>query len=107
MVDFSFYTDCYMGSAIPGNVFSGVAAQAQYYLDGFKATFRVVSSGEEAEKMALCAMAETLWYRRDSGVSSASVGSVRVQYGNDRPTLLRELFEKAAIYLDIYRGVSR
>ena len=106
MVDFDFYTDCYMGSAIPGRSFSGMAAQAQYYLDGFKATFRVESSGEEAEKMALCAMAETLWFRRDSGVTSASVGSVRVQYGNNRPSLLRELFEKASIYLDIYRGVT-
>ena len=106
MVEHEFYVNCYMGSAIPGNAFSGMAAQAQYYLDRFKETFRVVSSGEEAEKMALCAMAETLWYRRDSGVSSASVGSVRVQYGNNRPSLLRELFEKASIYLDIYRGVK-
>jgi len=106
MVDFGFYSDCYMGSAIPGRAFPGVAAQAQYYLDRFKEMFRVVSSGEETEKMALCAMAEVLWYRRDSGVSSASVGNVRVQYGKNRPSLMRELFEKASIYLDIYRGVS-
>ena len=106
MVDYEFYVNCYLGSAIPEKAFSGVAAQAQAYLDRLKGCCRVVSSGAEAENMALCAMAETLWARRGNGIASASVGSVTVHYADDQPSLARELYEKAAIYLEIYRGVK-
>ncbi len=105
MVDHKFYANCYLGSAIPEKAFSGVAAQAQAYLDRLKGCCRVESSGAEAENMALCAMAETLWARRSSGLSSASVGSVTVHYAESKLPLARELYEKAAIYLDIYGGV--
>ena len=107
MVDYEFYVNCYLGSAIPEKAFSGVAAQAQGYLERFRGAYRVVSSGIEAEKMALCAMAETLWFRRHDGLHTANMGSVSVRYAEDRPSLTRELFEKASIYLDIYRGVTR
>lgn len=106
MVDYEFYVNCYLGSAIPEKAFSGVAAQAQRYLAMFKAHYRVESSGAEAENMALCAMAEKLWARRSSGLASASVGSVSVRYADAKPSLVRELYEKASIYLDIYRGVT-
>ena len=62
--------------------------------------------GADAENMALCAMAETLWARRNDGLASTSVGSVTVHYADDQPSLTRALYEKAAIYLDIYRGVQ-
>jgi len=106
MVDYKFYVNCYLGSAIPEKAFSGVAAQAQAYLDRLKGSCRVESSGAEAERMALCAMAESLWARRNDGLTSASVGSVSVHYAAGKPSLFRELYEKAAIYLDIYRGVK-
>ena len=106
MVDFEFYVNCYLGSAIPEKAFSGVAAQAEAYLERIKGCCRVVSSGNDAENMALCAMAETLWARRNDGLASASVGNVTVHYTDDQPARLRELYEKAAIYLDIYRGVQ-
>ena len=106
MVDFEFYVNCYLGSAIPEKAFSGVAAQAQACLDRLKGCCRVESSGQDAENMALCAMAETLWARRSSGLSSASVGSVSVRYAENNASLTRQLYEKAAIYLDIYRGVK-
>ena len=105
MVDYEFYVNCYLGSAIPEKAFSGVAAQAQAYLERVKGCCRVASSGADAENMALCAMAETLWARRSS-LSSASVGSVSVRYADNKVSLPRELYEKAAIYLDIYRGVQ-
>ena len=105
MVDYKFYVNCYLGSAIPEKAFSGVAAQAQAYLDRLKGCCRVASSGAEAENMALCAMAETLWARRNDGLASASVGSVTVHYADNQQALSRELYGKAAIYLDIYRGV--
>lgn len=106
MVDFEFYANDYLGSAIPEKHFSGVAAQAQRYLDRLKDTYRVVSSGVEAEKLAQCAMAETLWDRRNDGVSSSKVGNMTVRYAQDKTSLRRELYEKASIYLDIYRGVD-
>ena len=108
MVEYEFYVNCYLGSAIPEKAFSGLASQAQQYLQRLKGTYRVESSGEdaEAENMALCAMAETLWARRNAGIASASVGSVTVHYAEDQPSLTRELYEKAATYLDIYRGVK-
>ncbi len=106
MVDYEYYVNQYLGSAIPESAFSGMAAQAQRYLDRFKGIYRVESSGAAAENLAVCAMAETLWHNRNNRVASANVGGVSVHYNTERPNLNRELFEKAAIYLDIYRGVE-
>lgn len=106
MVDYEYYVNRYLGSAIPENAFSGVAAQAQRYLDRLKQVYRVESSGAESENFAVCAMAECLWHNRNRGVRSANVGGVAVHYDTDRSTVKRELYESAAIYLDIYRGVE-
>ena len=103
MVDSGFYTNDYLGSVIPEKAFSGVAAQAQRYLDKFKQVYRVASSGQQAESLAVCAMAESLWDNRNSGLFSASAGGASA----GKTSLKRELFEKASIYLDIYRGVGR
>ena len=108
MVDYAFYRDAYLGSIVSEKAFPEAAARAKEYLECLKNRFRVVSSGEETEKLALCAMAEAVYQAgKRSGISSASMGSVSVHYRNasDR-SLNRELYRKAAIYLDIYRGVS-
>jgi len=106
VVDYEFYVNCYLGSAIPENAFSGVAARAQQYLNKLRRIYRVVSSGQEAENMAICAMAEVFWAGRSGNVSAASVGSVSVRYDTDKSALQRELYEQASVYLDIYRGVE-
>lgn len=106
MVDYTFYKDTYLGSAIPEAAFDGMASRAQAQLDRMKRVFRVESSGEQAESMALCAMAEALYTHRNSGLTSASVGSVRVQYDTGSAKLQQLLRERASIYLDIYRGVE-
>lgn len=106
MVDYKFYVNGYLGSAIPEKAFSGMAAQAAQVLSRFKQAYRVESSGQEAENMAVCAMAESLWQNKNKGLASASIGSVSVRYQTDRNALRRELYEKACIYLDIYRGVG-
>ena len=98
MVDYEFYVNDYMGSAIPEKAFSGVAAQAQHWLQKFECLDRVEASGIEAKKMAVCAMAETLWVRRSERITSARYSVSRLPIG-------RELYEKASIYLDMYRGV--
>ena len=106
MANYEFYVNQYLGSAIPEKAFSRMAAQAEQVLNRFKGTYRVESSGQEAESMAICAMAESLWQHRNKGLTSANIGSVSVRYETDRSVLRRELYEKACIYLDIYRGVG-
>lgn len=106
MANYEFYVNYYVGSAIPEKAFSGVAAQAQRYLDKLKRVCRVKSSGQEAENMAVCAMAETLWDRRNETMASANVGSVSLHYATGKTSLNLELYQKASIYLDIYRGVG-
>ncbi len=106
MVKYEFYVNQYLGSCIPQKVFPGVAAQAEQVLNRLKQAYRVESSGQQAESMAICAMAETLWQNRNKGLTSASIGSVSVRYETDRNALRRELYDKARIYLDIYRGVG-
>lgn len=106
MVDFRFYKDSYLGSAIPEAAFPGMASRAQEQLNRMKRVFRVESSGQQAENMALCAMAETIYTHRNTGLASASVGSVRVEYDSGTTKLQHRLQEQASIYLDIYRGVE-
>lgn len=100
MVDYEFYINDYLGSAIPEKAFSGVATQARQWLECFKSKYRVESSGWSAENMAICAMAESLWSRRSGELSFAGKSG-------ERQSLGRELYEKASIYLDIYRGVKQ
>ena len=106
MANYEFYVNQYLGSYIPEKAFSGMAAQAAQVLNRLKQTYRVESSGPEAETMAVCAMAETLWQNRNQGLTSANIGSVSVRYETDKNALRRDLYEKACIYLDIYRGVG-
>ena len=47
MVDYEFYVNDYLGSAIPEKAFSGVAAQARQWLQYLKSNYRVISSGVE------------------------------------------------------------
>ena len=108
MVDYDFYVNSYLGSTIPENSFPGMAARAEAELQRFERIYRVESSGADARAMAICAMAETLYESgRRAGVRSANVGSVSVQYGDGSSSgkdICRELYRRAGIYLDIYRG---
>lgn len=106
MVDYSFYETVYLGTSISQKAFPGLAARAQAELDRMKRCFRVVSAGEDSEKLALCAVAEVLARQDKSrGVQSASVGGVSVHYADDTGAR-REIYRAAGVYLDIYRGVG-
>ena len=106
MVKYEFYVNQYLGNTIPEKAFSGMASRAEQALNRLKRTYRVESSGQQAESMAICAMAESLWQNRNKGLTSANIGSVSVRYETDRNALRRALYDKACIYLDIYRGVG-
>lgn len=107
MADYSFYTDAYLGCLIPEKQFDRCMARANEALALFERRYSV-SGGQEERKLALCAMAETVYSATGRpGVVSATVGSVSVRYqdGSQRQ-LWRELYDKACIYLDICRGVD-
>lgn len=107
MVDYGFYVNTYLGSAIPETAFYGAAEQAARALARFKRLYQVTASGE-AEKLALCAMAEEVYEdrRRPKDVLSAGMGKVSVRYAQEKKELERRLYRQALTYLDIYRGAG-
>lgn len=110
MVDFDFYANTYLGSAIPEKAFSAMALRATQALNSFRRSYQILPTDSISEKMALCAMAEVFYgaSRQSPGVTAATVGSVSVRYGADASrSLQRKLLEQAKIYLDIYRGARR
>ena len=111
MADFAFYTDIYLGSAIPEKAFREMASRAKEILDRFCRIYQVSSHGEDSRKLAICAMAESLYThaKHAGGVTAATVGEVSVRYEGSlkaQRQLNRELYEKASIYLDFCRGVG-
>lgn len=104
MIDYEFYVNSYMGSAIPEKAFAPLAARAAGELGRFERIYRVVGTDGERQ-MALCAMAEALYAdsKRPRGVAAETVGSNTVRY-DTAGSLTRELYRKALIYLRIYRG---
>lgn len=108
MVDYDFYVNEYLGTELGREEFPGLAAQARWELERLRRLCRV-EGGEEAEKLAICAMAEELGAYRRLSLSSASAGSVSVHYDHasrKNTPLRRRLLERAGTYLDIYRGVG-
>ena len=111
MADFAFYRDVYLGSAIPEKAFREMAHRAREILDRFCRIYQVNAEGEDSRKMAVCAMAESLYThsKHRGGITAVSVGEVSVRYEGSLQSdrmLGRELYEKASIYLDFYRGVG-
>ena len=119
MVDYGFYTDTYKGASIQPLDWDLFEKQAVSQLDKYKRIYTVTAPEEHSEAMAVCAMADALAYFTAAqngaagAVSSASIGSVSVSYGNASGVDLspkgqeRELYRCACQYLDIYRGVGR
>ena len=109
MIDYDFYVNTYLGSAIPEKAFPAAVTRAAESLQKIKRQYQVVPTDGVSEQMALCAMAETV-YRFSTvkpGVTAATVGGVSVRYDNRSGNLGRQLLESAQIYLDIYRGAEK
>ena len=118
MVEFSFYAGTYRGSSITDAEWPLYEARAADQLKRYKRIYTVTAPDENAEAMAVCAMADTLAYfvaaQNGTGgaVSAASIGSVSVSYGGGTTVDLspkaqeKELYRCACQYLDIYRGVG-
>lgn len=115
MVDYGFYTSTYLGSSISGADWPAFCSRAEEQLARYKRIYTVTPPEETSEAMAVCAMADVMAAisAAQSGagaVTSASIGSVSVSYGNSTAIDLspkgqaRELYGAACRYLDIYRG---
>lgn len=115
MVPYDFYQNNYLGSSITDQEWPALSVRAQEQLNRYKRIYTVIAPDENAEAMAVCAMAEVIASisAAQSGagaVTSASIGSVSVSYGGVSTLDLspkgqaRELYDAARRYLDIYRG---
>lgn len=111
MIDYEFYVNSYLGTAIPEKAFDALAAQAAGVLARWERIYQVEGTAAE-RSMALCAMAETLYAepKRRRGVTAETVGSTSVRYDSGERAekrLDRALYRQAGIYLRFYRGWKR
>lgn len=112
MPDYAFYRTVYSGSSIPQDEFPACIRDASAALNRYKRIYTVTAPDENAEKLALCAMADAIYYfaTAQSGgmAASVSVGSVSCSRAQTQPDTSpaaqsRELYRCAGLYLDINR----
>jgi hypothetical protein len=117
MINYGFYTNAYRGVSIDLLEWPVYEARASDQLARYKRMYTVTAPDENAEAMAVCAMADALAYfaavQNGTAVTSTSIGSVSVSYGSAPGSVdmspkgqSRELYRCASQYLDIYRGVG-
>ena len=118
--DYEFYRSRYNGGSIPDDEWAEYETRAAAILYRYKRIYTVTVPDyePEAEKLAVCAIAEALHTfdliaNGEGGpVQSASIGSVSVSYGSTDAVDVspagqaKELYRCASLYLDIYRGVG-
>ncbi len=116
MVDYEFYSVIYRGKAIAPDEWAAAEREASATLERYKRKYTVTEPAGtvDAEKMAVCAMADALMYhaKAESGaLASAAIGSVSVSYASasaadhSRQRQEKDTYQAACLYLDIYRGV--
>ena len=118
--DYELDRSRYNGGSIPDDEWADYETRAMAQLNRYKRiyTVKVPQDEPDAEKMAVCAMADAmhsfdLIANGEGGpVQSASIGSVSVSYGSTDAVDVspagqaKELYRCASLYLDIYRGVG-
>ena len=116
-----FYLTIYAGGLISFKEWPSYNQRAMAQLERYKRIYTVTKPREDAEDMAVCAMAEALYgfdliANGEGGpVQSASIGSVSTSYGAQSGNAIdispkgqaRELYRCACLYLEIYRGARR
>lgn len=112
MADYAFYTGTYLGGSIPEADFLRLAQRAGEHLARYKRIYTVTPPETNGEDMAVCAMADALYYFEVAvnEPQSSSIGSVSSSRGTavdiSPKAQSKELYRCAALYLDIYRGVD-
>lgn len=113
MVGYDFYILAFMGGSIPPADFPRLASRAQEQLARVKRLYRVTAPDARAEDMAVCAIADALYYFETAANTpqSSSIGSVSSSQGTavdiSPKAQAKELYRCAALYLDVYRGCGR
>ena len=118
MPDYAFYQSVYGGDSLTAEEWLALSKRATDQLARYKRIYIVTAPDENAEAMAICAMADALAYFAAAqngiggAVASASVGSVSVSYAGAAAVDIspkaqaKELYRCASQYLEIYRGVG-
>lgn len=113
MITYDFYAGVYMGESIPEAEFLRLSRRAEAQLARYKRIYTVTAPEKDSEKLAICAMADALYYyevAQNGGlVTSSSIGSVSSSYRVDAVDISpaaqsTELYRSACLYLNIYRG---
>lgn len=117
--DYEFYRSRYNGGSIPDGEWADYETRSRAQLNRYKRiyTVKVPQDEPDAEKLAVCAMADAmhnfdLIANGEGGVQSASIGSVSASYGSQQTVDISpaaqsmEFYRCASMYLDIYRGVG-
>lgn len=110
MADYACYTGTYLGGSIPEADFPRLAKRAGEQLARYKRIYTVTAPEAGSENMAICAMADAMYYfeTAQNAPQSASIGSVSSSRGSAADVSPRaqaaELYRCARLYLDIYRG---
>ena len=115
MVEHEFYILKYHGASISSpDEWYTYESRAAAKLARYKRIYTVSAPDENAESMAICAMADAFYafesVANGGNIQSASIGSVSASYGST-PSIdisqkgqAKELYRCACLYLDIYRG---
>lgn len=115
MTSFTFYSTVYGGSQIPEEAWLAVCRDADAQLSRYERIYTVTYPMADSRDKAVCAMAEALYeysVLQDTGgaVQSVSVGNVSesrtVVAAPDTSSAAQaaELYRRAQLYADIYRG---
>lgn len=104
-VTYDFYKNEYLGGSISETEWPAACREATVVLNRFRRLYRIASTGDSAENMAICAIAEVLVDdAAKRSVASTAIGSVSVSFDKPSKSVMRTAYEQASLYLDIYRG---
>lgn len=118
MVEYEFYIGAYHGGSVSPEEWPAAEREASATLARYRRLYTVIAPDDDAESMAICAMAEALVFNaraessQGGAVSSASIGSVSTSYASASAVDMtakgkaNRVYNAACLYLDIYRGVG-
>ncbi len=109
MPDYDFYCAEFHGESIPADEFCAYCNRAKAELNRYERIY-TVSGTQEGKKLALCAMADVLYYydcAASGAYNSVSVGSVscsKAEVDMSPKAQSKALYSAAKLYVDICRG---
>ena len=105
MMDYGCYTDTFRGSLIPREDWDALGLRAQALFRWLADRYTLTPLENQAETMAICALAEYLLRQEPLGLVQKTLGEVSLRYEN-RPGLIRGALLTIAPYFRVYRGVG-